>query len=67
MKRLKKRGELMDTESECRAMDYDEKFFSIYGCYEEDITVDDFDGNEEEYKAFKRDSVRTVRKALGWR
>lgn len=60
----------MNTDSENRAQDFDEKYFGLYGCYPEDETYEDEDGEplpECEIKAIKNERIQNVRKALGWR
>lgn len=60
----------MNTDSENRAQDFDEKYFGLYGCYPEDEVYEDEDGEplpDSEIKAIKSERIRNVRKALGWR
>lgn len=60
----------MDTDTECRAMDFDEKYRGLYGCYPDEEIYEDENGEpfpDEYIKEIERERTRTVRKALGWR
>ena len=59
----------MDTPYECRAIDFDETYRRMYGCYPDEEVYEDEDGNpldEDEIREIKRTTTREVRKRLGW-
>ena len=59
----------MDTPWECRVMDFDEMYRSIYGCYPDEEVYEDDEGNpldKDEIDEIDRERTRVVRRALGW-
>ena len=60
----------MDTDAECRAMVFDEKYRGLYGCYPDEEVYEDEDGNplsDCDISLIERERTQTVRRALGWR
>ena len=57
----------MDTPWECRIMEFDEKYRSIYGCYPDEEVYEDDEGNPLDKDEIDRERTRVVRRALGWR
>lgn len=60
----------MDTDTECRAMAFDEKYRGLYGCYPDEEVYEDEDGNplsDYDIRSIERERIQTVRRALGWR
>lgn len=60
----------MDSDAECRAIAFDEKYRDIFGCYPDEEIYEDEDGEplDDEYiEEIERERTQTVRRALGWR
>lgn len=52
----------MDSPDECRAIDFEEEYRFLYGCYPEDEEEPETEEEEEEHS----ERVRMVRRSLGW-
>ena len=59
----------MDSIEECRAIDFDNMYFSTFGCYPEDEIYEDEDGeplDDYDRREIERERNRVVRRKLGW-
>ena len=57
----------MDTPDECRAIDFDNKYLSLYGIdYDDDVWDEEMEMDEKEFEEEKRYRVNRTRRALGW-
>lgn len=59
----------MDSENDCRQIDFDEMHKRLYGCYPEEVEYMDEDGeplDEDEIKEIEAETTAEVRHSLGW-